>query len=183
MRTMQRCAVYKQLWKNIEYEILNILQVSEQYQEQDVLELQNKMEDEFTSNSKTPIELPRKLIKETAKVTTTEETNKRLIPISIDTSPMKKLKLTNEDDTPIPLLTSIKGECRAQKSNIPKICFINGKEHQIQAIIVNPINEPDQTIICQASQSRDSQGREILKGGRNVGIHITSDNSSDNSDN
>jgi len=168
MRTTQRCAVYKQLWKNIEYEILNILQISEQYQEQDVLELQNKMEDEFTSNGKTPINLPRKLIKETVKVT--EETNKRLIPISIDTSPMKKLKLTNKDIMPIPILTSIKRECRAQKSNIPKICFINGKEHQIQAIIVNPINEPDQTIICQASQSRDSQGREILKGGRNVEV-------------
>jgi len=66
MRTMQRCSIYRQLWKKIESETLDILQITEQYQEQDVLELQNQMEDEFTSIGKTPVSVPRTLVKETS---------------------------------------------------------------------------------------------------------------------
>ena len=166
MRTEPRCFILKQLWKQVEKETLEIIQINHQYNELDVLELQNKMEDEFTSIGKTPITLPRKLIQDTnQKPRMKTPTNSW----SINTSPMKRLRLTsNENNVQIPLIESIQKKCRVQNSNIPKICFINGKEHQIQAIIVNPIKEPDQTIICQASQSRDSQGREIFKGGRYV---------------
>jgi len=59
MQTTQRCEVYKQLWNKIEYEILDIFNISEQYQEQDVLELQNIMEDEFTSIGQTPMRVPK----------------------------------------------------------------------------------------------------------------------------
>ena len=94
-------------------ETLEILQITEQYQEQDVLELQNQMEDEFTSIGRTPISLPRNLIKGT---TSSELRNpnpettitKSPTPFSIKTSPMKRLRLTsNEDNVQIPLIESI----------------------------------------------------------------------------
>jgi len=53
--------------------------------------------------------------------------------------------------------------------------MINGEEYQIQAIIATPTKDPHQTLFCQTSSSKDSQGREILKGGRNVRDHEVND--------
>jgi len=174
MRTAQRCHIYKQLWKKVEPESTEIMRINYNYPEEDVIELQNRMEDEFTSIGKTPQHLPRNLIKgtkspERRNTNPTTTISKPPTLFSIDTSPMKRLKLTtNEDMVNIPLLSTIKRKCRTQKSNIPSICLINGEEYQIQAIIANPLHEPKQTIICQTSKSNDSQGREISKGGRYV---------------
>ena len=183
IRTMQRCSIYRQLWKKIELEALDILQITEQYQEQDVLELQNQMEDEFTSIGHTPANIPRTLIKETSKANSAKVQPKfPTTTLSIDTSPMKKLKLTtNEDMANIPILTTITRKCRTQKSNITKICLINGEEYQIQAIIANPLHEPNRTIICQTSKPNDSQGREVLKGGRYVEDHREQNMKNENS--
>ena len=174
LSTTQRCKVYKQLWKKIEYELLDILQITEQYQEQDVLELQNQMEDEFTSIGRTPTSLPRTLVKETSRseirnLNIEATITKPSISVFINTSPMKRLRITsNEDNEQITLLESIQKRCRVHNSNIPKICLINGEQYQIQAIIATPIKETNQIILCQTSKVNDSQGREILKGGRNV---------------
>ena len=95
---------------------------------------------------------------------------------AINTSPMKRLKITDERDQPqIPLLGSIQNKCKVRNSNIPKTCLINGELYQIQAIIATQIQEPNQAVICQTSNS--SQGRENLKGGRYVGTPREEENS------
>jgi len=169
IRTTQRCHIYNQLWKKVEQEAIEIIQMNYNYTEEDVIELQNRMEDEFTSIGKTPQHLPRKLITETPIIITKkrqqEIMEKLTNAFTIDTSPIKRLKSIEESQ--IPLLKTIQNECEVRSSNIPKTCLINGKLHQIQAIIANPIQEPSQTILCQTSQY-NSQGREIQKGGRNV---------------
>jgi len=186
MRTAQRCNIYRQLWKEVEQETLNILQVTEQYQEEDFLELQNQMEDEFTSIRRTPQQVPRKITKETStSKETTVKNQEKVLPnaFTINTSPMKRLRITSEEDQlQTPILGSLHKKCRVNNSNIPKTCIINGELYQIQAIIANLIQEPDQTILFQTSQHNDSQGREIQKGGRNVGDHRTEINS-ENPDN
>ena len=90
---------------------------------------------------------------------------------------MKKLRITTEESEPqIPLLGSIQKKCRVNKSTIPNICIINGEEYQIQAIIATPTKNPHQALFCQTSTFNDSQGREVLKGGRNVGDHRRKEN-------
>ena len=174
MRTAQRCNILKQLWQKIERETLDILQITDQYHEQDVIELQNQMEDEFTSIGKTPRNLPRNLITK-APIAITKKRQQEIMEklpnaFTIDTFPMKRLKITEDrNQSQIPLLKTIQNNGEVRNSNIPKTCIINGELYQIQAIIANPINEPEQTVICQSSQPRDSQGREVLKGGRYVG--------------
>jgi len=171
MRTTQRCQIYQQLWKKVETETLEILQIVEQYQEQDVLELQNQMEDEFTHIGRTPRQIPRDLIAGTSN-TPTQSCNQE-IPLlknafTINTSPMKRLRVITEEEQ-MPLLESIQKKCRVTESTIPAICLINGEAYQIQAIVATPIKNPEQPIICQ-TQINSSQGRENLKGGRYVGI-------------
>ena len=56
----------------------------------------------------------------------------------------------------------------AHNSAFPTTCIINGEPYNLQAIIATPINNPFQTIYCQTSSPNSSQGREVLKGGRNV---------------
>ena len=174
MRTKSRCNVLKQLWQQVEKETLEIIHVNHQYSEQDVLELQNQMEDEFTSIGKTPSKLPRQIILETNqknKVVTLSNL------LSINTSPMKRMRNnSDENEVQIPLIESIQKRCKVSDSNIPKICLINGEEYQIQAIIANPIKNPKQTLFCQTSTPEDSQGREVLKGGRNVRDHKGKEN-------
>ena len=88
---------------------------------------------------------------------------------------MKRLRITSEEEqNQIPLMRTIRKKCRVDNSDIPKTCVINGELYQIQAIIANPIQDPNQTILCQTSKKKDSQGREVLKGGRNVEDHGTS---------
>ena len=170
MRTRQKCEIYKQLWKKIEHETLDVLQITEHYQEEDVLELQNQMEDEFTSIGRTPKQLPRDLVTGTSN-SPTKQNQLLKNAFTINTSPMKRLRITSEkDQVKIPILESLKKKCRVNESNIPKTCLINSELYQIQAIIANPIQEPSQSIICQTSNQGNSQGREILKGGRYVGI-------------
>ena len=85
---------------------------------------------------------------------------------------MKRLRIsTEENESQIPILESIQKRCRVNESNIPYICVINGEEYQIQAIIATPVKNPQQALLCQTVASQDSQGREILKGGRNVWNH------------
>ena len=173
MRTAQRCNILKQLWQKIERETLDILQITDQYHEQDVIELQNQMEDEFTAISKTPCNLPRNLVTEITSTTkpSNQEARATLAPnaFTVNTSPMKRLRIELEENkTHIPLIDSIRKKCRVNNSNIPKICLINGEECQIQAIIATPIKKPNQTFLCQTAKVKDSQGREILKGGRYV---------------
>jgi len=168
-RTTQCCKIYQKLWKEIESETLEILQINNQYQEQDVLELQNQMEDEFTAIGRTPKQLPRDLIAGTSN-TITQASNKE-IPLlknafTINTSPMKRVRVITEEEQ-MPLLESIQKKCRVTDSTIPAICLINGETYQIQAIVATPIKNPDQPIICQ-TRPNGSQGREIIKGGRYV---------------
>jgi len=85
---------------------------------------------------------------------------------------MKRVKIIEENESQIPLLGSIQKKCRVDESTIPTICIINGEEYRIQAIIATPTKHPQQALFCQTSISKDSQGREILKGGRNVENHI-----------
>ena len=131
------------------------------------------MKDEFTAIGRTPINLPRDLIKESTNPKIRNENpeitiTKSTTSFSINTSPMKRLRITSNEDN--------EQKCRVQNSNIPKICIINGEQYQIQAIIATPIKEPNQPILCQTSKLNDSQGREVLKGGRNVGIHRNKEN-------
>ena len=62
MRTTSKCSIFRQLWKKVEKETLDILQITYQYSEEDVLELQNQMEDEFTAICRTPNRIPRTVI-------------------------------------------------------------------------------------------------------------------------
>ena len=171
MRTAQRCNILKQLWQKVEKETMEIMQISYNHTEEDVIELQNQMEDEFTSIRKTPQQLPRNLLTK-ATTTITKKRQQEIMEklpnaFTIETSPMKKLKIKEERDQPqIPLLGTIQNKCEVRNSNIPKTCLINGELYQIHAIIATQIQEPNQAVICQTSD--DSQGREILKGGRNV---------------
>jgi len=101
MRTTQRCEIYRQLWKKAEHETLEILQITEQYQEQDVLELQNQMEDEFTSIGRTPRNLPRNLVAEIPNTTTKPLNQKATATVlsnlfTINTSPMKRLRIHSD---------------------------------------------------------------------------------------
>ena len=172
IRTTQRCHIYNQLWKKVEQESIEIIQMSYNYNEEDVIELQNRMEDEFTSIGKTPQHLPRNLITKTP-IPITKKRQQEIMEklpnaFTMNTSPIKKLRSSKEiNQSQIPLLKTIQNECEVRSSNIPKTCLINGNLCQIQAIIANPIQEPSQMILCQTSQY-NSQGREISKGGRYV---------------
>ena len=166
IRTTQRCQIYQQLWKKVETETLEILQIVEQYQEQDVIELQNQMEDEFTSIGRTPKQIQRNLIAGTSTQSHNQEIPLLKNAFTINTSPMKRVRIITEEEQ-MPLLESVQKKCRVTESTIPAICLINGEAHQIQAIIATPIKNPSQPIVCQ-TQLNSSQGREIFKGGRYV---------------
>ena len=166
MRTSPRCIILKPLWKIAEKEVLNVIQIESNYSEQEVLILQNEMEDEFTAIGRTPVSLPRTFIIETQSndISTTTQ-------LTINTSPMKRLRIsTDEDESSIPLLKNIQKKCKMDihNSTLPTICTINGEEYNIQAIKSTPIRNPQQTLFCQTLPPDDSPGREILKGGRNV---------------
>jgi len=99
IRTAPRCTVLRQLWKKVERETLDVINVTHQCAEQDVLELQNQMEDEFTSIGRTPSRILRTLIEEAPRTQTPENRipiNKTIVtkiatPFTINTLPMKKM--------------------------------------------------------------------------------------------
>ena len=55
MKTLPMCLILKQLWKIVEKGVINVMQLSINYTDQDVIELQNIMEDEFTSIGKSDV--------------------------------------------------------------------------------------------------------------------------------
>ena len=80
------------------------------------------MEDEFTTIGRTPVNLPRTLIKEaqaTSTVTTTQ--------LTINTSLMKRLRISmDENELSIPLLKNIQKKCKmdAHSSSLPTTCIM-----------------------------------------------------------
>jgi len=167
MRTSGRRKLLKQLWKIAESEIMNLIHIEYSGFEQDVLILQNQMEDEFTAIGRTPNNLPRNLVTNTHLMTTISTQQ-----LTISTSPMKRLRISQENNAfEIPLLKNIQKKCKmeAHNSSLPTTCIINGEQYNLQAIIATPINNTHQTLYCQTSSPTNSQGREIQKGVRYVG--------------
>ena len=111
MRTLSSCHIIRQLWKLVEREVVDLIQLQTNYSDQDVIELQNNMEDEFTSISQPEHsgELSRMR---------TQEIRTNDNQFSINASPQKRLKIATDLDNPqIPLLENIKRKCKMDSSN------------------------------------------------------------------
>ena len=62
------------------------------------------------------------------------------------------------------------------ESTLPALCVIKGEQYHLKIIMATPIQDPQQTLFYQTATFNDSQGREVLKGGRNVGDHRREEN-------
>ena len=83
------------------------------------------------------------------------------------------MRITEDNEIEqIALFNSVQKKCRMDhtQSNFPNNCIINGDEYTIQAIIASPVKQASKSILCHLPTLPHSQGREYLKGGRNVEV-------------
>ena len=164
MRTPRICKVIQQLWSMVENYTINFMEIQINHSEHETLQLQDQMDEEFQEPVITQIqEAPSR---KTTKINPST--------LQIQTSPLKRLRITEDNEIEqIPLLNLVQKKFRVDQtqSNFPKNCIINGEEYTIQAIIASPVKQASKPILCQLLTLPHSQGREDLKGGRNVEVH------------